>query len=110
MKMAEVKVQGIVTLAALTVRGAELVSKSEGVTYDPATGVVSFPNPLNLTVVPVISDVAAKNPEHYITETHFIREVNVGGKTNQFRVWRKPLDTGIRDHAPSDFTAVVVGF
>lgn len=108
--MEDIKVEGFVTLAALTVRGGKLESKSNGVTYDPATGVVGFPNPLNLTFVPVISDIAAKNPDHYITETHFIREIGVGGKTNQFKVWRTPLDTGDRNSAPTNFSAVVVGF
>jgi hypothetical protein len=97
----------IVTLAALTVRGGKLASSSEGVSYDSETGVVSFPNPRGLHFVPVISDAAPNDTPHYITTTHYIREI---GSTNQFKVWSTALDTTDRNYAPSYFTAVVVGF
>ena len=106
--MSEVKAEsfGFGTLAALTVKGGKLVRASWGVTYDPATGVVGFPNPLNLTFVPVISDLAG-SPDHYLTTTHFIREI---GESTHFRVWATALDTGNRNFPPSDFTAIVIGF
>ena len=96
----------IVTLAALTVKGGKLVSSSSGVTYDAASGVVVFPNPWDLSFVPIVSDTAG-GPADYITSTNFIREI---GPAHQFRVWSTPLDTGSRNAAPKDFTAIVVGF
>jgi len=104
-------IPAIVTLAALRVQGGKLVSSSSGVTYDAQSGIVVFPNPWNLPFVPIVSDAAntAANgvPADYITTTNFIREI---GPAHQFRVWSTPLDTGNRNFAPKDFTAIVVGF
>ena len=97
----------IVTLAALTVRGGKLETHTSGVSYDPITGVVGFTNPGRIKFVPVISDVAAKDTEHYITATHYIRQIGV---SDQFTVWSTPLDTSNRNEPPSNFTAIVVGF
>lgn len=96
----------LVPLAAITVRKGAAVLNSKDVKYEAGTGVVTFPNPKNLRFVPIVSDLAQETPDHYITETHFIREI---GSTNQFRVWRTPLDTSDRNGAPSNFTAIVIG-
>jgi hypothetical protein len=98
--------KGLVTLAALTVEDGKLVRASNGVSFDPETGVVGFPNPRNLKFVPVISDTVSSS-EHYMTTKNFIREIGV---SNQFRVWSTALDTGDRNYAPTNFTAIVVGF
>ena len=100
-------VPAIITLAALTVKGSQLVSSSSSaVTYDAKSGIVVFPNPRNLRFVPIVSD-AANGPNDYTTTTNFIKEI---GPAHQFRVWSTPLDTGNRNFAPTDFTAIVVGF
>jgi hypothetical protein len=96
----------VITLAALTVKGSQLVSSSSGVTYDAQSGVVVFPNPWNLPFVPIVSDTANGSSD-YLTTTNFIREI---GPAHQFRVWSTALDTGTRNFAPTDFTAIVVGF
>ena len=93
-------------LAALTVKEGAVVSNSKDVKYDIHTGVVTFPNPKNLRFVPIVSDLAPKSHADYITETHFIRDIET---TNQFRVWSKALDTGARNNPPSNFTAIVIG-
>ena len=96
------------TLAALTVRAGQLEAHSDGVSYDPEKGLVTFPNPRSLAFVPAVSDTATKGgPDNYITTTHFIRDI---GRSNQFTVWSKSLDTESRNYPPSDFTAVVAGF
>jgi hypothetical protein len=101
-------IPAIVTLAALTVKGGQLVSSSPGVTYDAQSGVVVFNNPWNLRFVPIVSDTAVDGgPDNYITGTNFIRAI---GPAHQFQVWATTLDTGNRNSAPTDFTAVVVGF
>lgn len=91
-------------LAMIRVQGGKVVSGSDGVTFDQPNGLITFPNSENRPFVPVISDFQTAQ---YITETHFVREI---AGTNQFKVWRKPLDTGARNSPPSDFTAIVVGF
>jgi hypothetical protein len=97
-------------LAALTVRSSKLTTCSEGVKYDENTGEIIVPNPNNdYALVPVISDIADIGSQHYITETHFIRELYNDGETNLFRVWRKPLDTGDRNSKPTNFSAIVIG-
>ncbi len=98
--------KSLVTLAALTVKDGKVVTSSDGVNYDPKTGVVGFPNPRRLKFVPVISDTAG-DPDHYITATHFIRQIGVA---NQFTVWATDLSTGDYNLAPSNFTAIVIGF
>lgn len=105
-EISKLAVGGAVPLAAVTVIDGAVVIKSKGVDYNTATGVVTFPNPQNMHFVPIVSDLAPKNSEPYITETHFIRKVDV---TNQFTVWKKALDTGERNSPPSSFTAIVVG-
>ena len=99
-------IPAVVTLAALQVKGSQLVSSSSGVTYDPASGVVVFPNPWKLRFVPIVSDTA-NGANNYLSTTNFVREI---GPANQFRVWCTPLDTGNRNFTPTDFTAVVLGF
>jgi hypothetical protein len=99
-------VPAIITLAALTVKGGQLVSSSSGVTYDAKSGIVVFPNPWNLRFVPIVSDTA-NGTNDYTTTTNFIKEI---GPAHQFRVWATPLDTGNRNFAPTDFAAIVVGF
>jgi hypothetical protein len=93
-------------LATLIVKGSSIASHSDGVEYDPNTGIVSFPNPENRMFVPLISDIG--NAIDYETETHFLwRDFNEG---NKFRVWRTPLDTSNVNSPPDSFTAIVVGF
>jgi hypothetical protein len=91
-------------LAMISVHDGNIVSKSNDVSFDRKTGTVSFPNPDKLPFVPVICHFKR---QHYITQTHFIREIE---GTNKFTVWQTALDTGDRNAAPSNFTAVVVGF
>jgi hypothetical protein len=92
-------------LATVIVQSGRLVSSSDGVSFDPSTGLISFSNPKNLPFVPVISDYSPN--VSFITATHFVKEI-VG--TNQFRVRRKALDTGERTDIPISFTAIVVIF
>jgi hypothetical protein len=91
-------------LAAVRVQDGTIVSSSDGVKFDRATGIVTFKNPGNLQFVPVITDF---ENNAYITETHFVREIVT---VDKFKVWRKPLDTGARNGPPTSFTAIVVGF
>lgn len=91
-------------LAMISVHDGIIVSKSDGVTFDRSSGMVSFPNPEGLPFVPVISDFQRTL---YTTQTHFIREIQ---GANKFTVWQTALDTGDRNWPPSNFTAVVVGF
>lgn len=98
----------MVILATLRVKGGVLASSSSGVTYDAKSGIVVFNNPWNLRFVPIVSDTAVSGgPNNYITTTNFISEI---GPAHQFRVWSTTLDTGSRNFAPTDFTAIVVGF
>ena len=90
-------------LASVHISGG-IVSGTNGVTYDAASGVVTFPNPDNLLFTPVISDY---NVSHYSTTTLYVRQVT---GNNQFQVWRTTLDTGDRNYPPGSFTAIVVGF
>lgn len=104
------EIPATVILATLTVKGGVLAASSSGVTYDTKSGVVVFNNPWNLRFVPIVSNTAASTSgalDNYITATNFIREI---GPAHQFRVWATPLDTGNRNFAPTDFTAIVVGF
>jgi len=92
-------------LATLIVKNRTLHSSfPDTVTYNSSTGLVTFPNPENLSFVPVISNIQEL---YYNTSTHYIREIN---PPNQFRVWNTPLDTGGRNSAPYSFSAVVFGF
>jgi hypothetical protein len=99
-------IPAIVTLAALQVKGGQLASSTSGVTYDPASGVVVFPNPWKLRFIPIVSDTA-NGANNYTTTTNFIKDIT---PPSQFRVWATPLDTGNRNFAPTDFSAIVVGF
>ena len=54
--------------------------------------------------VPLVADTGGA----YVTETNYIRYDFVSH--NQFKIWRSPLDTGGRNHAPDYFTAIAVGF
>lgn len=100
-------IPAMVVLATLTVRGGVLGSCSSGVTFDAKSGVVVFNNPWNLRFIPIVSDIAPGGTNNYLTATNFIREI---GPAHQFRVWSTTLDTGNRNVAPTDFTAIVVGF
>ena len=90
-------------LASLRVKNGNLVSHTGGVSFKSSTGVVTFPNPKNLKVFPVISNY---NESTYITETHFIRS-EISKKS--FKIWRSPLDTGARNSPPINFSAVIIG-
>jgi hypothetical protein len=94
-------------LAIARVKDSKLVSASPGVALElnPKTnsGTITFPNPKNLKVVPVISDA---NDAPYITNMHYVSNI----QNNNFSVRRKAMDTGDRTYLPTDFTAIVVGF
>jgi len=93
-----------VVLAMARVRSGRLEegASTPGVTFDG--GWVGFQNERNLAFVPVVSDVWYQS---YATETHYIR--NIDAASNRFLVWRTPLDTGPRNTAGTDFTAIVLG-
>ena len=89
-------------LAVLAVKGGVVVNRAPAaVEFDPATGLVTFPNPNKLTAVPVVSYISANAA--YATETVFIKEH--GGTT--VTVWQGAQDTSGRNHPPIDFTLVV---
>jgi hypothetical protein len=90
-------------LAMIQVQKGEIISKSSGTTFDPATGRVSFPNAKNWPFIGLVSD--AKNAM-YITSTSYIID---GGK-DYFQVWNSNLDTGSENRVPRDFTAAAIAF
>jgi len=96
---------GFKTLAILSVKNGKVEYGTNGVEYNAVTGIVSFPNPSDLKVVPIISDFG--DGGHYMTTTHFLRSGSVS--RNNFQVWRSPLDTGDRNSAPGSFTAIAFG-
>jgi hypothetical protein len=91
-------------LAMAHVKNGQLASASPGVSFDPGSGVVSFPNPKHLAFLPLISD-SKEFP--YITEMHWIKAIIPPDK---FVVGLKAMDTGNRTSPPDNFTAVMVGF
>jgi len=95
-------------LAVAAVRKKQLLSHSEGVIFDPPTGLISFPNPRGLPFIPLVSDFGDRNTT-YITDTHYIQGV-LG--TDKFFVRAKALDTGGAERTADahDFTVVVLGF
>lgn len=108
--MSRIQCETMKTLAALTVRNNQLETSTKGVKYDPNTGIVTIENPNNLySIVPIITDISLEASEHYITTTHFIRQLSSEGLTNQFRVWMTDLSTGARNWAPTNFSVIVVG-
>jgi hypothetical protein len=96
------------SLAMVEVKNGSLSFGSEGVSFDPRTGTIAFPNPKRLMFVPVISHLDDNPPlRPYSTETHYIQQMEV---PNKFTVRSKVLDTGERAGAGHGFTAVVIGF
>ena len=93
-------------LGSLQVRGSKIVSSSYGLTFDFGTGVVTFPNPNNLKVVPVMSSISPNNV--YVTEFGLI--LGPSHRRLQVTVWQGAQDTSGRNHAPVDFTLIIVGF
>lgn len=91
-------------LAALRVQHHAVVSKSNGVNFDPATGSVTFPNPQNLTVVPSVSYISTNAA--YATETVYFKNI----QNTDVIVWEGAQDTSGRNGSPGDFSLVVVGF
>jgi hypothetical protein len=92
-------------LAALIVKHGTIVSKSsKDVNFDAATGLVTFANAGGLNATPVVSYISPNAT--YATEHVYFKEL---GNTS-VTVWQGPLDTGNRNHPPSDFTLIVVGF
>jgi hypothetical protein len=94
-------------LALVIVKEGKIESSSDGVSYDPNTGIVSFPNPENLKFVPLISDFGERDHDAYRTATHFLR--NDFTAPNKFKVWRTSLDTGDRNMPPDSFAAIALG-
>lgn len=94
---------GAKVLAMVTVKDGQIESKSGGVSYDSASGIVTFPNPENLRFVALVSDVGGA----YITETHFLRKDFAA--PDKFKVWRKPLDTSNKNGPPDSVTPIAVG-
>ena len=103
-------VQGIEILGAISVQNGLPVAHSDGVTYDQASGVVTFKNTKNLRCVPVVTDTFPPGSPAYNTETCFIRDFAADGRTDHFRVWQTPMDRSSDNRAPGSFTAIVVGF
>ncbi|GAA6138185.1 hypothetical protein NBRC116583_19320 [Arenicella sp. 4NH20-0111] len=95
---------GIKALAILTVKNGNIEYSSSGVTYDKTSGIVEFPNPDNLNVLPIVSDLGSG----YMTSKHYIRQDFT--IRNKFKIWRTTLDTGDRNSEPASFTAIAVGF
>lgn len=94
-------------LATLWVKGGEVVAKSEGVGFDSGTGKVTFPNPLALEFVPVVSSAS---PGTDATEMHFL--YTSGPKPDrrgQFVVHRTKLNVNGDWFPPTSFTAIVIG-
>ncbi|MGR9503668.1 hypothetical protein ACU8MW_08120 [Rhizobium leguminosarum] len=90
-------------LAAGIVRKSQLLSGSEGMTYDNISGRVTFPNPKGLKFVPLMASVSPT--ENYLTESCFTRSF---GK-DYFILWQGAQDTTGRNEAPRDCTFVVLG-
>jgi hypothetical protein len=92
-------------LAVAQVKAAQLVAENSSphVSFNQATGILSFSNDRRLKFVPVISD-SHEGP--YITNTHWIKEI---GPAN-IVVMQHALDTGGADRTfpPTDFTAIIV--
>lgn len=95
-------------LAVVTVFERELVEarSSQGVGYNPTTGVVTFRNPERSDYVVVLSDFGTiRSDLAYRTQTNFLRTFE---NASTFRVWSTTLDTGDRNAAPDGFTALVL--
>jgi hypothetical protein len=92
-------------LGSLQVKASKIVSSSYGLTFDSGTGVVTFPNPDNLKVVPVMSSISPNNV--YVTESVYSRTAS---SPTQVTVWQGAQDTSGRNHAPVDFTLIIAGF
>jgi hypothetical protein len=90
-------------LAAGTIKGGQLVVSTVGVSFDPVSGRISFPNPRGLKFAPVTSALSPNS--QYLTETCYTKSAG----TDYFILWQGPLDTGGRNHPPSDCMFAVAG-
>jgi hypothetical protein len=90
-------------LASGIVRAGQLVIGSDGVSLDSGAGKITFQNPKSLRFVPMTSAVSPNGV--YLTETCYVRSIG----PDYFILWQGPLDTGGRNHPPSDCTFTVVG-
>jgi hypothetical protein len=90
-------------LAAGTIRGGQLVASTAGVSFDPVSGRISFPNPGGLKFVPVTSALSPNS--QYLTETCYTKSAG----PDYFTLWQGPLDTGGRNHPPTDCMFAVAG-
>jgi hypothetical protein len=90
-------------LASGVIKGGQLSGRSRDVKFDPNTGKITFPNRNNMIFTPVVSSVSSNGV--YQTENCYARSVG----TDSFVLWQGPLETGSRNHAPTDCTFVVIG-
>jgi hypothetical protein len=81
-------------LAAATVQDGRIVTASPGLNFDAPTGLITFPNPSNVTAIPVVSYISENAA--YSTESVFIKEY---GQTS-VTVWQGAQDTSGRNHPP----------
>jgi hypothetical protein len=91
-------------LAIAEVRNGQLVFATEGTSFDPPNGTLSFRNPKNLKFVPVVSYITPNG----VYATEYVYSKSFG--PNSASIWQGALDTGGRNHPPRDFTAVILGF
>ena len=90
-------------LALIRVRNGVVISSTPSVNFNSSSGVVTFLNPKNLNVTPIISD---SSPGHYITTTNYVREII---STTKIKITRTALDTGDRNWSGDNFNLVVLG-
>lgn len=83
---------------------SNVFSGSPGVSYDASQGVVTFPNPTGMMVMPLISDFA--RPSGFVTSTHIIDTLS----STTVKVRSKAMDTGDRTGLPEHFVVAIVGF
>lgn len=93
-------------LAMADIENGKIVSGSDGVSFDPGLGLVSFQNPRGMPFIPVISRLTRSA---YITDTDWINNILPPDK---FIVKVHPLtNEGAERVGPAhDFSMVVVGF
>jgi hypothetical protein len=83
-------------IAAGEIRGGQLVVSTKGVDFNLATGRVSFPNPDNAKVLPLVSTLSPSST--YITTTCYVKEIGL----NFVAIGENALDTGGRNTSASN--------
>jgi hypothetical protein len=95
-------------LGAATIRTGKVESISNGASLDPASGRFTFPNPDNLKFIPIVTSVGWQGLP-YQTEDCFSRNFNAQDQgPNYATLWQGALDTGGRNHPPTNCSITII--